>query len=282
MNDISYNYTKPLIMTTVEIHSSLNSLETNTLARIEECYNIFFSNVKETISSLIELSISHTSFIANVVKNEVSQVRLVIDDFEAKNTEMKVEINKFFTCNPVVKHYAQTEQKIQVQKNECSRIFVRKNSKTNNKRPCSNSKEYTIRKKNENMDPVMNALLLPQQERVKIKVITNSSGTDQVYECGGCNFKSSEDWAINKHLEEEHNSRPAFIMNNKCPKCSYTVNSPYLLNKHVIGDVHIGVRREPKKHRCFKCLKIYNHWNLLKEHQLSLVDCSSVVDDYII
>jgi len=94
-----------------------------------------------------------------------------------------------------------------------------------------------INENNNNSVLVTNTNTKPCNKRVKIYVYSNEAR--KVYECDGCTYKCHNGWLANKHVTNEHNTKPTFIISNnyRCTQCSYTTKNPCLLIKH--ENIHI-------------------------------------------
>jgi len=213
-------------------------LERNSLIKIQEYYNIFFSNVSETIQSLIQLSTNHLSDISNVIKDEVFEVRIKVNDIETKNNIN--DSNNYLKLKPLIElrepveaathhdlHPEQSISKVNFISNE--RNIASESSSFPIKESMKN-----IQKINQNNDSVQvtDTNNEPCNKRVKIYVYSNEA--TKVYECDRCTYKCQNGWLANKHVTNEHNTKPTFIISNnyRCTKCSFTTKDPCLLIKH--------------------------------------------------
>jgi len=229
-------------MDNVQLKNALDTLERKAAAKIEENYNKFIKNVKETINALIQSSASHISDIENVLKIEIAEVKnmCIIDNVEAVNKEMNGSKTKYLKLKPL--HL--------LKENEQQRLYERNSllSKHDDQLMsladgnADDNSVTTILESHESQNArIGKATTEPQNDqsirnlrRFRRIAYINVSGNkgNRKYKCNLCDRKwDRKKWIIYKHIVDKHNTNSIFFK-YKCTQCSYTAETPRLLTNH--------------------------------------------------
>jgi len=252
-------------MDNVKLHSALDSLERKTSAKIEESYNKFFENVKQTIDALIQSSVSHISDIENCLKLEIAEVKkmYINDNVEAVNEEMNDSENKYLKLKPINL----------LKENALLRSYEQHNqlSKHDQLMSLDNGNAVDVLTSILELQDSQNARIgkttteIQNDKSVKnIKRVANinvcGKGQTRVFECNLCDHKSYMKRIIYEHIVEVHNVNSRILSKYKCTQCSFTAKTSFLVTKHERLE-----HDDSKMHLCQKCHGTFTT-NFIKRH----------------
>jgi len=282
----------------------------------EECYNNFFANVKKNINSLVASSTSHTSEIANVLKNEVVELKkkieraelekneTTIDKVIEKETVGKASSNNYLRMKPISELKEKVEDcwlqnlpelrnlqsiyqsnyvTIEVFRSEMVQNIILHEMYTVDSTLAF--KTMTMKRESDKVTTEFEALLHKDQlqnssntpqNRTKIKVLRNSNSRS-VYRCDGCSYQSCEGWRAFNHLDLKHNVQNR-LLHNYVWKCS---KCNYTAKTSNLLNRHENIAHAQwKEFQCPNCLGIFSTWYFMMKHYLSSC-CSYIADSNI-
>jgi len=257
-------------MDAVQLHTALDSLERKAAAKIEECYNIFFENVKETINALMQSSISHVSDIGNVLKIEIAEVKkmCIVDDVETAKQEVKASQNKYLKLKPInlLKGNApqrSCEQQNLLAKHDDKLMSLAENNAADNiitsilelhgSQNTRIGKATTVTQNDQSAENL--------QRKVNMNINISGNGENRVYECSLCDHRSYKKRHAYEHIANMHNVDSLILSKYKCTQCSYIAKTSFLLTNH-----EKRVHDNSQMHQCQKCHGIFKNRYLLRRH----------------
>jgi len=303
-------------MNTHQLNEALDALEKNIARNIEECYNKYFANVKETINSLIASSTSHTTEIANVLKNEVFELKMKIERAEIEKIETTIDkvveketagnasSNKYLMMKPISELKEKDEdpwlQNLPELRNlqsiyqsnfvtiEVFRSEMVQNMslhETYTEDSTSAYKTKTMKRKSDKVTTEFEALPHNHQSqnssnrpKNRAKIIGLRDINNRfVYSCDGCSYKSFEGWRAFDHLDLMHHELDRLGIPNRDEwKCSECNYSAKTSN--ILHRHENNAHGQSNLLQCPNCLELFNSWNLMKKHYLSNCCYSGMAD----